>query len=87
MLFVLALVLPLLAIPIAGMLLPDYYELLPLSTEYVKAMNFRIVSLGLLFNGLLFFILIKTQKDNYAQGVLAGSVLFVLLVIIYRYVL
>jgi prepilin signal peptidase PulO-like enzyme (type II secretory pathway) len=87
MLLALAMVLPLLAIPIAAAFLPDYYSLLPLSTDYVKAMNFRILSLGLLFNGLLFFTLIKLHKDGYAQAVLAGSVLFVLLVIIYRYVL
>jgi len=45
----------------------------------------QVVSIGLLANGLAFFLGLKMNKDDFSKGILSSSMLFLVLIVLFKF--
>lgn len=65
---------------------PEYSAIQRIDPEYMLDLNFQILSMGMLANGIVFFGALRFNKDDAAQGVLMSSVLWLLLIAMVKFV-
>lgn len=85
--FVSGLFLPLLALWLLFQLRPELLGIQKFDYEVVRNLNAQILSLGLLLNGAAFFLAIRLNKEDFSKGILAASILAMIAVFIYRFLL
>lgn len=85
--FITGLVLPLVALFLLFQLRPELLGIQKFDYQVVRNLNAQILSLGLLLNGAVFFLAIKLDKEEFSRGILAASVLAMIAVFIYRFLL
>lgn len=80
------------AMPIIGIYLittvrPELLGMQRFDNELVKQMNVQIITLGMIINAGLFFAFLRFEKEDIGRGILAISVLYLVLIFIYRFLL
>ncbi len=55
--------------------------------ELIKQINVQIITLGMIINAALFFIFLRFQKEDLSRGILFVSVLYLIGIFIYRFLL
>lgn len=83
----LGLLMPLLGIWIMIALRPELAGIQRFDSEIVKMVNVQIITLGMLINTALFFVFIHFHKEQVSRGILLISVLELVLIFIYRFLL
>lgn len=53
----------------------------------VKQVNVQIITLGMIINAGLFFLFLRLDKEDASQGILSTSVLYLIAIFIYRFLL
>ncbi len=85
--FVSGLFLPVLALWLIFQLRPEVMGIQKFDYAIVKQLNVQLLSLGLLLNGAAFFLAIRLDREEYSRGILSASILALILVFIYRFLL
>ncbi len=85
--FLSGLFLPLLALWLLFQLRPELMGIQKFDYQIVRNLNAQLLSLGLLLNGAAFFLAIRLNKEDFSRGVLIASVLAMLALFIYRFLL
>lgn len=65
---------------------PEYTAIQRIDPEYMLDLNFQILSMGMLGNGIVFFAALRFNKEDAAQGVLMSSIIWLLLIAIVKFV-
>ena len=55
--------------------------------EIVKQINVEIITLGMIINAGLFFLFLRFKQEAVSQGILISSVIVLILIFIYRFLL
>lgn len=55
--------------------------------ELIRQVNVQIITLGLLINAALFFLFLRFHKEDVSRGILNVSVIYLLGIFIYRFLL
>lgn len=65
---------------------PEYQAIQKINPEFMLNLNFQIMSMGMLANGLLFFLALRLDKEELGRGILSASVLWLLLFIFVKFI-
>lgn len=85
--FLLGLLLPLLSLYLIFVFRPEFLGVQKFNYEVVKQLNMGLVTFGMLLNAALFFLLIRLDKDRVSNGLLQATILLLLLMVIYKFLL
>jgi uncharacterized membrane protein len=55
--------------------------------ELIKQINVQIITLGMIINAALFFVFLRFQKEEVSRGILFVSVIYLIGIFIYRFLL
>jgi hypothetical protein len=55
--------------------------------ELIKQINVQIITLGMIINAALFFVFLRFQKEDISRGILFVSVIYLVGIFIYRFLL
>ena len=55
--------------------------------DVIKQVNVQIITLGMLINAGLFFLSLKFEKEEIGRGILSISVVYLVVIFIYRFLL
>ncbi len=81
------LIMPLFGVYLMLDLRPELLGIQRFEGEVVKQVNVQIITLGMIINVGLFFIALKLNKEEVGRGILFMSVLYLVAVFIYRFLL
>lgn len=78
--------------PIFGIFLitearPELLGIQKLDHNVVKQVNVQIITLGMIINAGLFFLVMRLNREEVGQGILFASVIYLVLIFIYRFLL
>lgn len=81
-----------LLMPVFGVFLvmefrPELIGVQRFDANIVKSINTQIITLGMILNAGLFFLFLKFDKEKIGQGILVISVLYLILIFVYRFLL
>ncbi len=81
-----------LLMPLLGVLLifearPELLGIQKYEEDIVKHINVQIVTMGMLINAGLFFLFLKMDREDMSRGLLFISVVYLLVIFIYRFLL
>lgn len=79
--------LPILALWFLFQLRPELIGIQQFDYDVVRQLNVQLLSLGLLLNGAAFFLALRFNKELISRGILIASVIAMLFLIIYRFLL
>jgi len=85
--FIVGLLMPLLGILIVLDARPELMGIQRFEGEIVKHINTQIITLGMIINAALFFLFLRFKRDAISQGILYVSVLYLLAIFVYRFLL
>lgn len=66
---------------------PELAGIQHFDSDIVKMVNVQIITLGMLINAALFFVFMHFHKESISRGILLISVLELVLIFIYRFLL
>lgn len=79
---------PLLGIAIILEARPELLGIQRLSEEeLIKQINVQIITLGMIINAALFFLFLRFEKEDVSRGILFVSVIYLVGIFIYRFLL
>tara|TARA_B100000678_G_C18207398_1_gene501952 strand:- start:1312 stop:1605 length:294 start_codon:yes stop_codon:yes gene_type:complete len=78
--------------PILGIFLvldarPELVGLQRFEGEVVKHVNTQIITLGIIINAALFFVFLQFNKEDISRGILFASVVYLVGIFVYRFLL
>lgn len=82
---IISLAIPALAIPLGHALNPDFKAYVKVGGEFLVQLNGKLLTLGVLANAGLFFLLLRLNKEAIAKGIMSGSLIIFVLTLVYRY--
>ncbi len=85
--FVLGAMMPLLGIFIVLEARPELMGIQRFEGEIVKHINTQIITLGMIINAALFFLFLRFNREEVSQGILFISVIYLIAIFIYRFLL
>jgi hypothetical protein len=85
--FLLGLLMPLLSFYVIFVLRPEYLGVQKFNYELVKQLNIGLLTFGMLINSACFFLLLRFEKTRVGNGVLQSTVVLLLLMVIYKFLL
>ena len=79
-------------IPVLGVFIvisarPDLLGIQQMDSDIVKIINTQIVTLGMIINAALFFTFLQLNKEEVSRGILFTTVIYLLLIFVYRFLL
>ena len=80
-------IMPVVGIYIALEARPELSGIQRFDSNIVKQVNVEIITLGMLINAGLFFLFIRFNRDTMSRGILVASVIDLILIFIYRFLL
>lgn len=83
--FAAGLALPFITLRIAFLLKPELLGVARVGGEYLVQLNSQLITVGVLVNAVLFFLLLRLNREQAARGILSGSILLFVGVLVYRY--
>lgn len=79
---------PLLGVAIILEARPELLGIQRLSEEeLIKQINVQIITLGMIINAALFFLFLRFEKEDVSRGILFVSVIYLVGIFIYRFLL
>lgn len=79
---------PLLGIAIIMEARPELIGIQRISEEdLIKQINVQIITLGMIINAALFFLFLRFEKEDISRGILFVSVIYLVGIFIYRFLL
>lgn len=79
---------PLLGIAIIMEARPELIGIQRISEEdLIKQINVQIITLGMIINAALFFVFLRFEKEDISRGILFVSVIYLVGIFIYRFLL
>jgi uncharacterized membrane protein YozB (DUF420 family) len=85
--FSLGLFLPVFSLVAIAWLRPELSEIQKFDYEMIKDLNVGLMTVGMLLNALVFFIGLRLNKESFSKGVMAASLLVLILIFIYKFLL
>lgn len=82
---VISLAIPALAIPLGHALNPDFKAYVKVGGEFLVQLNSKLLTLGVLANAGLFFLMLRLNKEAMAKGIMSGSLAIFVITLVYRY--
>lgn len=81
-----------LLMPMLGVLLmlesrPELVGIQRFEGDIIKQVNVQIITLGMIINAGLFFLSLKFDKEEIGRGILSISVVYLVVIFIYRFML
>jgi len=81
-----------LLMPLLGILLmlesrPELVGIQRFEGDIIKQVNVQIITLGMIINAGLFFLSLKFDKEEIGRGILSISVVYLIVIFIYRFLL
>lgn len=81
-----------LVMPVFGIYLmiearPELIGIQRFEGDLVKQVNVQIITLGMIINAALFFVLLRFHKEDMGRGILFMSVIYLVVIFIYRFLL
>ena len=78
--------------PLLGILLmiesrPELVGIQRFEGDIIKQVNVQIITLGMIINAGLFFLSLKFDKEEIGRGILSISVVYLVVIFIYRFLL
>lgn len=84
---VIGLLMPLLGVLLMLELRPELVGIQRFEGDVIKQVNVQIITLGMLINAGLFFLTLRFDKEEIGRGILAISVVYLVVIFIYRFML
>lgn len=84
---VIGLLMPLLGVLLMLELRPELVGIQRFEGDVIKQVNVQIITLGMLINAGLFFLSLRLDKEEIGRGILAISVVYLVVIFIYRFML
>ena len=84
---IIGIVMPVFGIALMMQAHPDLVGIQRFDAEIVKQVNVQVITLGMIINAGLFFVFLKLHKEDVGQGILFVSVIYLILIFIYRFLL
>lgn len=84
---VVGLLMPLLGVLLMLELRPELVGIQRFEGDVIKQVNVQIITLGMLINAGLFFLTLRFDKEEIGRGILAISVVYLVVIFIYRFML
>lgn len=66
---------------------PELVGIQKFEGDIVKQVNVKIITLGMIINAGLFFVALQLNKEEAGRGILMSSVLYLIGIFIYRFLL
>lgn len=85
--FVLGVVLPLLAAYAISVFRPELLAIQRFEMEEIRHLNMQLMTLAMLPNVAVFFVALQLENDDLGRGLIASTLLMLLAVFIYRFLL
>jgi uncharacterized membrane protein YozB (DUF420 family) len=85
--FILGLIMPPLGFWLVLQLRPELSGIQKFDHEIVKQLNLELISLGMLLNAAIFFVALQFEAEKLGRGILLASVLVLLILFIYMFLL
>lgn len=81
-----------LLMPIFGVMLmlearPELLGIQKYEDDIVKHVNVQIITLGMIINAALFFLFLRLNKEDMSRGLLSITVVYLVVIFIYRFLL
>ena len=84
---IIGLIMPIFGIALMMEAYPDLVGIQRFDSEIVKQVNVQVITLGMIINAGLFFLFLKLEKEEVGRGILFISVLYLIVIFIYRFLL
>lgn len=84
---VVGLLMPLLGVLLMLELRPELVGIQRFEGDVIKQVNVQIITLGMLINAGLFFLTLRFDKEEIGRGILSISVVYLVVIFIYRFLL
>ena len=81
------LIMPIVSVALMMEAHPDLVGIQRIDSEFVKQVNVQIITLGMLINAGLFFLSLRFDKEEVGRGILAITVVYLIVIFIYRFLL
>lgn len=85
--FVIGILTPVLGIFLVLNARPELLGIQEMNSDIVKVINTQIITLGMIINAGLFFACLKFDKEEVSKGVLFTTVIYLVLIFVYRFLL
>jgi uncharacterized membrane protein YozB (DUF420 family) len=85
--FVLGLLLPILSLFLIFLVRPELLGVQRFNYEVIKQLNVGLLTFGMLLNAACFFLVLRFNKERMGNGILQSTVLLLLLMVIYKFLL
>jgi formate-dependent nitrite reductase membrane component NrfD len=84
---IIGLLMPLLGVYLMLDTRPELVGIQKFEGDIVKQVNVKIITLGMIINAGLFFVALQLNKEEAGRGILMSSVLYLIGIFIYRFLL
>ncbi len=81
------LVMPILGVYLMLLSRPELIGIQGFDSDIVRQINVQIITLGMIINAGLFFLFLKLEKEEMGSGILSMSVVYLIVIFIYRFLL
>lgn len=81
------LILPFITMYAMGFFRPELVAIQRFEVEEIKHLNMQLMTLSMLPNVAAFFISIRLEREDFGRGLVAATLIFLLGVLIYRFLL
>lgn len=81
------LIMPLFGVYLMLDLRPELLGIQRFEGVIVKQVNVQIITLGMIINAGLFFVALRLNKEDVGQGILSISVIYLVAIFVYRFLL
>lgn len=81
------LLVPFLSLYLVGLARPELVAIQKYDLSEIRYLNIQLMTVAMMPNAALFFVALQFEKDQFGRGLLASSLLLLVLVFIYRFML
>ena len=81
------LLVPFLSLYLVGIVRPELVAIQQYDLSEIRFLNIQLMTVAMMPNAALFFVALQFEKDHFGRGLLASSLLLLVLVFIYRFML
>jgi len=85
--FVLGLLLPFASLYLIFVVRPELLGVQRFNYEVIKQLNVGLLTFGMLLNAACFFLVLRLNKERIGNGILQSTILLLLLMVIYKFML
>ena len=80
------LILPPVSLWLIMVLRPEYEVINLIDPQFMLEVSFQMLALGMLGNGLFFFLALRLNKDEFSRGVLLSSIVWLAVIALVKFI-